>query len=99
MWQAAHPATAASLDKSNERIKHLQAQLGSLYAQIRNEHAHQLSLRAQIEARTGNTAASASARAEGMLETALSSARSSIVAAAAAHDGSETGGLEVAEVS
>ena len=89
VWQAAHPQTAASLDKASTRIEHLQTQLGQLYGQIRQEHAQQLSLRSQIESRQTNTAAAATARTESLLESALKTARKSIVAAAAAHDGSE----------
>ena len=95
---AAHPSTAAALDKSNERIRALQVQLGQVYEQIRGEQATQLQLRAQIESRTGHAhRIAASDRAETMLETALKSARTSIIASAAAYDGVAGGGFELAE--
>ena len=86
VWRAAHPATAASLEKSAERVRQLQGQLSQVYEQIRNEHAQQLHLRAQIESRTGNTSQAAASRAESMLDAALKSARAAIVAAAAQQD-------------
>ena len=87
VWQAAHPQTAAMLEKSNERIRGLQQQLAGTYEQIRAEQATQLQLKAQIEQRTGHLQTAAANRAETMLEQALKSARSQIVVAAAAYDG------------
>ena len=86
IWHAAHPATGTMLERSAERVRQLQSQLGQAYEAIRHEHAHQFQLKAQIEARSGNTPAAAQARAESMLEQALKSARQSVIATAAAHD-------------
>ena len=49
----------------------------------------QLTLRAQIEARTTPAVSAAAARGESMLDSALKAARSSIILAAAAHDGAD----------
>lgn len=94
VWQAAHPATATMLDKAGERIRGLQQQLSVTYEQIRHEQAQQLHLRAQIESRTGNTPAAATARAESLLDAALKSARQSIIATAAANDGISADGAD-----
>ena len=94
VWTAAHPNTARSLDASTQRLRQLQAQLGQVYEQIRAEHAQTLQLRAQIEARTAPTTTAAALRAESMLDVALKTARSSIILAAAAHDGGGEGAID-----
>jgi hypothetical protein len=86
--------TASSLDASTQRLRQLQAQLGQVYEQIRAEHAQTLQLRAQIEARSAPTATAAALRAESMLDVALKTARSSIILAAAAHDGGGEGAID-----
>ena len=94
VWTAAHPNTARSLDASTQRLRQLQAQLGQVYEQIRAEHAQTLQLRAQIEARSAPTTTAAALRAESMLDVALKTARSSIILAAAAHDGGGEGAID-----
>ena len=94
VWTAAHPNTASSLDASTQRLRQLQAQLGQVYEQIRAEHAQTLQLRAQIEARSAPTTTAAALRAESMLDVALKTARSSIILAAAAHDGGGEGAID-----
>jgi len=94
VWTAAHPNTASSLEASTQRLRQLQAQLGQVYEQIRAEHAQTLQLRAQIEARTAPTTTAAALRAESMLDVALKTARSSIILAAAAHDGGGEGAID-----
>ena len=94
VWTAAHPNTARSLDASTQRLRQLQAQLGQVYEQIRAEHAQTLQLRAQIEARSAPTTTAAALRAESMLDGALKTARSSIILAAAAHDGGGEGAID-----
>ena len=83
VWKAAHPSTATALERTTDRIRQLQTQLGSTYEQIRQEHAQQLRLRAQIEARSGNAHAAAEKRAETLMEQALKAAKLSIKASAA----------------
>ena len=78
VWRIAHPETAASLEEAGGRISKLQSQLGSLYEQIRSEHAQAMLTRAQISARTAPPVP-ATSRADALLEEALSAARQNLV--------------------